>query len=64
MSIVTFPQAGHDHASTPSHGPAAGFIAAWYEATPAAILLPPVGRFLKAWFEATPMSIALRMMSR
>ncbi len=60
MSTITFPHAGHDHAS---HGAVVDFVASWYDATPAAILLRPVGSFLKSWIEATPVAIALRLMS-
>ncbi|MCG5241748.1 hypothetical protein ACIU1J_02980 [Azospirillum doebereinerae] len=63
MSTITVPHAGHHHEAPLSHNAVAEFVTSWYEATPAAILLRPVGAFLKAWFHATPVSIALRMMS-
>lgn len=64
MSTLAFPHAGHDHAAPTHHGVVVDFVANWFEATPAAILLAPVGSFLKSWFEATPVAIALRMMPR
>ncbi|CAO3419437.1 hypothetical protein [Azospirillum doebereinerae] len=63
MSTISIQHAGHRHEAPVSHNAVTDFVASWYEATPAALLLRPVGVFLKAWFHATPMSIALRMMS-
>jgi len=63
MSSITVQHAGQHHEAPASHGAVTEFVTAWYQATPAAIILPPVGAFLKAWFQATPVSIALRMMS-
>lgn len=64
MSTTIFSHAGNHGDASQSHNAVREFLVDWYAATPAAILLPPVGRFLDAWFQATPVSIALRMMSR
>ncbi len=62
MSSITFPQAGNERASSPH--PVLAFPAAWYEATPASLLLRSVGSVLGAWFQATPVAIILGMIAR
>jgi hypothetical protein len=62
MSSITFPQAVRERTSSPH--PVHDFVTAWYEATPASILLRSAAPFLRAWFQATPVAIVLRTVFR
>ncbi len=59
MNTTTY-QSANQPASTDALHAVAEFPVAWFQATPAYIVLRPVGAFLGAWFQATPAGIALR----
>lgn len=64
MSTTTYQPNTTDHASSQALHSVAEFPAAWFQATPAFIVLRPVGAFLTAWFQATPTGIVLRTLFR
>lgn len=63
MSTTTFHDSVSDHASSQSLYAVGEFPVAWFQATPAFIILRPVAAFLAAWFQATPAGIVLRALS-
>ncbi|CAO3421961.1 hypothetical protein [Azospirillum endophyticum] len=64
MTTTTFQPATDNHASAGALHAAAEFPMAWFEATPAYLILRPVGAFLSEWAAATPVGIVLNLLKR
>ncbi|MBP2227575.1 hypothetical protein J2847_000855 [Azospirillum agricola] len=60
MITTTFPHGNADQSSSQSLHSVAEFPVAWFQATPAFLILRPAARFLSDWVHATPAGIALR----
>ncbi|MBP2298609.1 hypothetical protein [Azospirillum picis] len=61
MSMLSLHHGDHHirHEASPTHG-VGTFVADWFEATPAALLVRPVGSLLADWMRATPIAILAR----
>lgn len=64
MTTTIFQPGTEHHASTDALHAVAEFPAAWFEATPAYLLLSPVGAFLREWAAATPAGYLLARLKR
>lgn len=64
MTTATFQPGNEHHASTDALHAVAEFPVAWFEATPAYLVLRPVGAFLREWAAATPAGYVLSLLKR
>lgn len=64
MSTTTFQTGTANHASTDALHAVVEFPVAWFEATPAYLVLRPATAFLREWAAATPAGIVLAMLKR
>ncbi len=62
MTTATFQPGTDNHASTDALHAVAEFPVAWFEATPAYLVLRPVAAFLREWVAATPAGIVLGLL--
>ncbi|WP_247893262.1 hypothetical protein [Azospirillum endophyticum] len=64
MTNTTYQSGTDNHASADALHAVAEFPVAWFEATPAYLVLRPLGAFLSEWAAATPAGIVLTLLKR
>ncbi|PWC34438.1 hypothetical protein [Azospirillum sp. TSO35-2] len=64
MNSTTFHPGSNDHTSSDALHAVAEFPVAWFEATPAYLVLRPVAAFLREWAAATPAGVVLGLLKR
>ncbi|MFP5515008.1 MAG: hypothetical protein ACLGJC_18210 [Alphaproteobacteria bacterium] len=62
MTTATFQPGTDNHAATDTLHAVAEFPVAWFEATPAYLVLRPIAAFLREWVAATPAGIVLGLL--
>ncbi|MBP2298608.1 hypothetical protein [Azospirillum picis] len=61
MTTTTFQSGSNDHSSAGVSHAVGEFTVAWFEATPAYLVLRPAAAFLREWIAATPVGILLNL---
>ncbi|QKS52367.1 hypothetical protein HUE56_18445 [Azospirillum oryzae] len=64
MTTTTFQPGTDNHASNDVLHALAEFPVAWFEATPAYLVLGPIAAFLREWAAATPAGFVLSLLKR